>query len=325
MIGFLQDLRYAVRTLCKSPAATGIAILALAFGIGVNVSAFISANGVVLHPMPFAHLDRIETIWQSNPKLDTGRGPVATADFIDLEKQTSSFDALAACRSFVDALKLGTGSEAVRTAQVTASFFKVLSGSAELGRVAPLATNGVVVSNAFWKTRLAGAPDVLGRRLPLATGTATIIGVMPDNFDFPLGTEVWSPLVLSPKESQQRSTHNLFLLGLLKSGVATRQADADVLSISARLAAAYPATNRDEAFTVIPLRDLTDGVTTRFIFVILGRRRFCAPAGLRQYSRQLATRARHEPAERDCRAGRAGCEPFSKLPVICWLNRCCSQ
>jgi putative ABC transport system permease protein len=233
------------------------------------VSAFISVNGIMLHPMPFAHLDRIETIWQSNPKIHLDRAGVSTADFLDLEKASRSFESLAACRSVAGTLQNGGGSEAVRVAQVTPKFFAALASSAALGRVFSAGENTVVVSEAFWKTRLAGAPGVIGMRLPLASGTATIAGVMPDSFDFPLGTELWTPLVLTPLDAQQRSAHDLLILGLLKSGVSMQQSTLELSSVAARLAEAYPASNGGKAFTVVPLRDLTEGTTNRFLTVIL--------------------------------------------------------
>ena len=92
---------------------------------------------------------------------------------------------------------------------------------------------------------------------------------MPDHFDYPLGTEIWSPLVFTPAEKQQRSVHNLLLLGLLKPGVTAGQARAELASISARLAAQFPATNDGRSFDVIPIVDLTEGITNRFVSVIL--------------------------------------------------------
>ena len=283
-------MQYAARTLWKAPAATCVAIIALAFGIGVNVSAFIAVDGILLHPLPFAHLNRIVTVWQSNPKVASDRVPVSPADFLDLQNQSSSFSALAAAHSTTGTLNVGSGSEAVRIAKVSPSFFTVLSSKAARGRVSPLDSNTVVVSDAFWKTRLAGAPDVVGRKLPLSTGSATIVGVMPDEFDYPLGTEVWSSLILTPTAAQQRATHNLLLLGLLKDDVSEKQASAELSSISGRLASAFPATNGDEAFQVVALQDLTEGTTNRFVSIILAAAGFvlllaCANIGNLQLAR----------------------------------------
>jgi putative ABC transport system permease protein len=275
MHGLLQDFRHAVRSLLKAPSAACVAILALAFGIGANVSAFIAANGIILHPLPFAHLERIETIWESNRKIHVEPAKVSPANFLDLERQTGSFAYLAACRSVAGTMRSGSASEMVRIAQVSPAFFTVLSGKAALGRILPsepagsAEANTVVVSEAFWKARLGSAADVIGSRLQLSGGSSTVVGVMPDRFDYPLGTEIWSPLLFTPAEKQQRSVHNLLLLGLLKPGVTAGQAKAEFASVGARLAAQYPATNDGRSFDVIPIVDLTEGITNRFVSVIL--------------------------------------------------------
>lgn len=290
MANFWRDIQYAARTLLKSPTAACIAVLALALGIGVNVSAFISVNGVLLHPLPYAQLDRIQTVWQSNPKLHLERTPVSSGDFIDLSQQAASFDALAAYRPAASVLNTGSGSEMARTVHVSPAFFRVLSGKPTFGRTFSSENNTAVVSEAFWRTRLAGARDVIGKKLSLSTGTATIVGVMPDEFDYPLGTEVWLPLLLNPADAQQRTTHDLALLGLLKGGVSQQQAAAELSALSARLANSFPATNADEAFTLAPLQDMTEGTTNRFVLVLLGAAGFvlllaCANIGNLQLAR----------------------------------------
>ncbi len=284
MSDFIRDLRHAVQLLTKSPAAACAAIMALGLGIGVNVSAFISANSILLHPLPFAHLDRIETIWQTNPRLHLDRTGLSTADFLDLERQSTSFDFVAASCTLAATLPAGSGAEMVRIAQVSPSFFNVLSGKPILGRLAPAVPQTAVVSYSFWKNRLSSAPDVIGRHLALSTGPVTVVGVMPDEFDYPLGTEVWSALVITPTEGAQRSVHNLEVIGLRKPAVTTRQAVSEASSLASRLAASFPATNRDESFEIVPLRDQSDGTTNRFVLVILGAACFvlllaCANAG----------------------------------------------
>jgi putative ABC transport system permease protein len=295
MAAFFQDLQYAARTLMKARSAAGVAILALALGIGVNVSAFIAVNGIILHPLPFPNLDRIVSIWEDNPRVRLNRTASAAADFLDLQTQAHSFQYLAACRSLLATVRNGSASETVRLAQVSPAFFDVLSGKAALGRIPRGAAHAIVVSDSFWKTRLASSPEVIGRTLNLAQGSFTITGVMPDNFDYPLGTEVWSPLVLTPAEAQQRSVHDLLLLGLLKPGVAASQANSEAAAIAARLASEHPATNRDRSFDVIPLREFSEGVTNRFLSVILSTAGFvlllaCANIGNLQLARAAGRR-----------------------------------
>ena len=322
MLAFLRDFQHAARTLSKARAAAAVAILALALGIGVNVSAFIAVNGIILHPLPFPNLDRIVTIWESTPKVALDRMASSPANFLDLQSEARSFLYLAACRSRLATLRNGSTSEIVRLAEVSPAFFDVLSSKARFGRVLGDESQAVVVSEAFWKTRLASSPDVLGHTLHLSQGSFNIVGVMPDNFDYPLGTEIWSPLLLTPADRQQRSVHDLLLVGLLKPGVAASQANSEAAAIATHLAAEYPATNRDRSFTVIPVRDLSEGVTDRFVAVILCTAGFvlllaCANIGNLQLARAAGRRKEI--------AVRAALEPVVfKSPAICSLNLCCS-
>jgi putative ABC transport system permease protein len=292
---FFRDLQYAARTLLKARSAAGIAILALALGLGVNVSAFIAVNGIILHPLPFPNLDRVVTIWENNPKVRLDRTASAAANFLDLQTQARSFQYLAACRSLLATVRNGTDSETVRLAQISPAFFDVLSAKAALGRIPRSEARSLVISDSFWKTRLASSPDAVGRVLHLAQGAFTIAAVMPDNFDYPLGTEVWSPLLLTPADGQQRSVHNLSLLGLLRPGVLASQANSEAAAIAARLASEHPATNRDRSFDVIPLREFSEGVTNRFLSVILSTAGFvlllaCANIGNLQLARAAGRR-----------------------------------
>ena len=218
------------------------------------------------------------------------RALVSPADFFDLNKQNAAFAAVAAYQLSANMLKTGSGAEMVRTVHVSPSFFQVLSGKPAQGRLFLSENNTAVISEVFWKTRLAATPDVIGKKLSFSTGSATIVGVMPDEFDYPLGTEVWLPLLLNPADAQRRATHDLAILGLLKPGVSPRQAAAELASLSARLAAEFPSTNADEAFALIPLQDQTEGTTNRFIAVILGAASFvlllaCANIGNLQLAR----------------------------------------
>jgi hypothetical protein len=221
----VRDLRYAVRILLKSPVATLVAILALALGIGVNASAFITISSLILHPLPYAHLERIVTIWETPPKLHAQQSAFAPGNFIDLRNETHSFQKLAAYRAW-DANLTGIGTpERLQACLVSPSFFSVLGTSPELGRVfandedQPSRSRVAVVSEGFWKSRLAGSKAAMGSSIYLNQRSYTVVGVMPDRFDYPLGTEVWSPLTFEAAEQHERASHNLMVLGLLKPEV----------------------------------------------------------------------------------------------------------
>ena len=300
MNNFLRDLRYGFRISLKSPVAAIVAVLALALGIGVNAGSFILIDSMILHPFPYPRLERIVTIWETAPKLRTQRDALAPADFVDLKAQSNSFEKLAAYRNWDVNLTGKTNPERVEAYEVSPSFFAVLGGRAALGRTIspdedqPARSKVVVVSQGFWKSHLAGSPDAVGKSISLSGEKYTVIGVMPDDFDYPLLTDIWSPLILSPAEQHQRGARDLMVLGLLKKNVSAAQAHSEAAAVAARLAQQYPGTNEDRSMVVVPLRDLTDTVTSHFLLTLLGAAGFvlllaCANIGNLQVAR-AATR-----------------------------------
>ena len=130
----LRDIRFAIRVMLRTPAATITAVLALALGIGVNVVSFISANSIILHPFPFPRLDRVVTVSEQLSKVDEERSPLSPANYADLRRQTDSFEQLAPYRPGNLNLSTQAGPERVRSYVVGSSFFSILGMKAELGR-----------------------------------------------------------------------------------------------------------------------------------------------------------------------------------------------
>lgn len=275
MPGFLQDLRYGARVLLKSPGATAVALLAMAFGIGVNLSSFASLNAMVLHPLPFPHLERIMTVWETLAKSHDERYPVAPANFLDLAKRSRSFEQIAAYRNWAANLT-GTGDPTrVTAALVSPSFFTVLGMRPVLGRTfnADEAEGAhprvAVVSDRFWHKYLAGSPHAVGKLLVLNGAAYTVVGVMPSDFDFPLTNDLWAPLSLSIADEARRADHTLNVIALLKPDVSVEKARGEVRRIAARLERQNPETNESRGLGVVPLRELTDDVTGRFVLILL--------------------------------------------------------
>ncbi len=293
---FLQDLRYGVRVLSKAPATAAVAVLALALGIGVNISCFISVNALVLHPLPFPHLDRIMTIWETVPKVQTERDAVAPANYLDWKQQSRSFEEIGAYEGWDTTLTGTRDPQRVQAARVSPGFFGVLGSRAALGRTfskeesQPAHSGVVVVSEGFWRQRLAGSRQAIGSAISLGGRSYTVVGVMPDDFDFPLATQVWTPLAMGVEEQHQRSAHDLFLVALLKRNVTVDQARLEAEGIAKRLAQQYPRTNEARGMTVVPLRSLINSVTERFVTTLLGAAFFvlllaCANVGNLQLAR----------------------------------------
>jgi putative ABC transport system permease protein len=276
MNSLLLDFRYAVRALRKSPGATAVTVLALVLGIGVNTSSFAWVNTLVLHPFAYPNLERIVTVWETVPKLGAERDLVAPANFLDWKEQDHSFERLALYRPW-DANLSGTHEpERTPACLVTADFFAVLGMKPALGRVfsrqeeEPGANPVVIVSRGFWQRRLASDPNAVGRTISLDNRNYTIAGVMPAEFDYPLATDLWAPLALDPREQHLRASHTLMVLGRLRPGVSATEARASLGVIARRLEREYPQTDEARSIDVVPLRELGNQQTERFVLLLQG-------------------------------------------------------
>jgi len=271
-----QDLWHAFRTLVKNPGFTIVAVVTLALGIGADSVNFISINAMLLHPFPFRHLDRAVDVWETAPQQNLDRTSVAPANFLDWKDQNTSIDLLAAFRGW-DVNLTGTDvAERVEAYQVTADFFPLLGIDSEQGRAIAADNFGnghnfvVVLSHGFWKRHLGADPAVVGRGVLLNGQQFTVIGIMPSDFDFPVGAEAWVPLDLSVPDQADRGNHYLQVVGRLKSGVPREKAQADFQTIASRLSQQYPQTNAGHSARVIGLvDDLTYG-SKQFVSVLMG-------------------------------------------------------
>ncbi|HKW96162.1 MAG TPA: ABC transporter permease [Bryobacteraceae bacterium] len=271
-----QELRYSIRVLAKGPGVTAVAVLALALGIGVNASSFTAVKTMVLKPWPFPDLDRVVTLWETIPKLRTELDTVAPANFLDWQRQSRSFERMAAYRGW-DANLTGVDEpEQVQGSLVSPGFFSLLGIRPALGRTfldeeaEPGRDAVVVVSHGFWQRRQASAPDAINRKLMLNGRSYTVIGVMPDEFDFPLRNEIWAPLAMNAAEKNERAARNLMVLGRLKPAVSLAQARAESETIARRLEQQYPGTNESRTISILRLREVTNNVADHFVLTLLG-------------------------------------------------------
>jgi putative ABC transport system permease protein len=276
MRALLQDLRYGIRMLAKNPGVSAVAVVTLALGIGANATIFSNINTMLLHPFAFRDLSRAVFLWETVPKQNQERISLAPANFRDLQEQSKSFDYLAALHGWDVNLTRGAVAERVEGFQVTSEFFPLIGIAPELGRALaagdshPGRDTVIVLSHGFWQRYLGADSGIIGKSLLLNGQPFTVVGVMPAEFDFPVGAEAWAPLDLNPTERANRSNHYLQVLGSLKPGVSASQAQADLGAIADRLAREYPETNAGHSLRVTGVvDDLTQG-SKQFIAVLMG-------------------------------------------------------
>jgi len=292
------DLRYAFRTLRHSAGFTAVAVLSLALGIGVNLSIFTSVYSVVLHPFPYPSLDRIMTVSETRAKSPSERNPAAPADYLDWKQSNRSFESLAAYEDWDVNLTGVDHPDHIQAALASAAFFQVLGMLPVQGRAfaaaecEPGKDAVVVVSHGFWRTHLASRPDAIGQTISLGGRKYTVIGVMPDEFNLPLASELWAPLALTPTEKNQRNVQPLSVIGKLKPGVSRAQADADLDAIARELERRYPQTNEERRVVVASLRDFMKTESNQFVPVLAGAALFvlllaCTNVGSLQIARAM--------------------------------------
>ena len=253
MSGFLQDLRYALRTTAKSPGFTAVAVLTLALGIGANTTMFSVVNAILLRPLPYPDAGRLVgfTTNQSGPDLE------------DLSRQSRSFAQLAGAQIWPLDWGNGAEPERVRAAVVTGRTFAALGGRAELGRTItpaddrPGAEPVAVVSHGFWKARLGGEQTAVGRVLLLGGKPYTVAGVMPEAFEVPRAVaDMWLPFqVVAAEAAPARGAHLLRSFARLAPGVTLASARAELDAIAVELKRIHPEEDREQTYRLLPLQD----------------------------------------------------------------------
>jgi predicted permease len=274
----IRDLRYGARTLRKSPGFALAGIVILGLGIGVNSAIFTVVNAVVLRPLPFADADRIVKLWHTPPQ-STFPGmrtfSLSPANFLDWEAQSESFTAMAIYRGGQPTLTGQGEPVALQSVRASASFLPIFGLQPILGRGFTAADDRegtpptVLLSEGFWRTRFGADPGIVGKPILLNLSPYTVIGVVPAP-SFLDQVQVWTPLAWRPDDLAERANHNYRAVAKLKPGVALATAQADLDTISARLAQQYPAENKDWGALVVPMQEDLVGDARLSLLVLLG-------------------------------------------------------
>jgi putative ABC transport system permease protein len=268
---FSRDGSHALRSLAKSRGFTTIALLTLALGIGVNTSMFSLLNALLFQPAPYPEPDALFRVYRTSPTAQTS--PHSPANFLDLQARAKSFSHLAAFNRTANSyVEDGRPAEQMSVLQVTGDFFAVLGVQPALGRfLSPEEDQTgrekvVVLTDAFWRQRLAADPEVVGRSLRLDGEGVTVIGVMPPGFDDRRmwgRISGWRPLALSAETRKNRGGNWLQVLGRLAPGTSADAAGAELTVISADLAREYPESNAKNGLALVPFGRSTQDPQTR--------------------------------------------------------------
>src|SRR4030095_12322742 len=259
MESLFSDIRYAVRSLLKRPGFTAIALVTLALGIGANSAIFSTVNALLINPLPFPHLDRIVAVWDKNPSRGVERNEVSMADYLDWKAQSQSFEQLALERWWSMNLTAGDTPERVQGQLVTANFFDVVGvkpfkGRAFLEEENQPGKDGVaIITHSLGERRFGSDPNILNKTVMTNGVARTVVGVLPPEFSYPKGSQIYAPIALTPEIIKSRRFHTYYVIGKLKPNVTLQKAQAEMDTITARLAAQYPVANTGLGANIFPV------------------------------------------------------------------------
>lgn len=301
MGNFPQYVRYALRNLAKSPAFTLVVIATLALGIGANTAIFSVVYSALLRPLPYREPGKLVSPGESRLQYDdtTLGAQVSYPDFLDWRRMAKGIQSFAGYSG--DGFTFAAGGEAKLTlaTQVTPNFFSTLGVKPALGRdflddeMRPDDPPVAILSYSFWRTEFGADPNILGRVIHLDGKPATIVGVLPQNFQFAPTNSVplWVPIHQTGDPITRRSLRWLSVIGRLASGVSPDVARAEMESITAQLVRAYPKENGSTFFVMRSLRETIVGRIQPLLLILLGAVGFVLLITCANVANLLLTRA----------------------------------
>ncbi|UCE59728.1 MAG: ABC transporter permease [Phycisphaerales bacterium] len=289
MSTFIQDLRFALRMLAKSPGFTAAVVLTLALGIGANTAVFSVVNGLVFRPLAYPEPDRLVHLFTANPQLMAenptegwDRINISGSDFYDWRSQSKSFIDMGICRYTSYNLTGGDRPERVIAASASAALLPVLRYDAKIGRIfgpeedRPGNEQVALLADSFWQRRFGGDPSIIGRTIMLDGSPFEVLGVLPAEMERAWGRfdawnhfDIWTPFAFAP-DYHVRTWRSFKAIGRLKPGVTIAEAQAEMEVIAAGLAKAYPESNKGYTINVTPILEVViGGETKRAMFALM--------------------------------------------------------
>jgi putative ABC transport system permease protein len=300
-LGF--DLRQGLRSLRRTPAVSGAALVTVALAVGASTLIWAVFEAVLLRPLPYDEPERLVQVWQSHPERGE-REVVSRGSYLDWVDRNRPFEALGAHMGTYGMGLTGEGRPVqVTVASVTPSLLRLLGAEAAAGRAFTDAEgesggdDAVILSDGFWHRQLGGDPGVVGHALILDGEPYRVVGIMPPGFDVPSReVDAWLPMAFIPAYRDQREAHTLQVVGRLKPGVTLAAADEAMDRLEARILEENPEVERGWGVTLVPLLEQR---TSRPFRTPATRRR--SPRPVRPWQRWRPSRvrgARPSPASR---------------------------
>lgn len=263
MTSLLNDIRYAVRSLRKARGFAAVAILTLAVALGANTAIYSIFSAILLRPLPFPHSEEIVAVTGSSVRHPDLSFSLPSYD--DVSRQARSFEQMAGYRRASGFLFGGTEPELLSGGKVTANLFPLLGVKPVLGRTFTEREDArgqsavIVISYSLWQRRFGGDPTIVGRQIRIGADPATVVGVMPEGFKFPVETaertDYWTPIRHAPL-SEARGAGWIKTVARLRQGVSLAQANAELKTISARMAQEHPDNNIGVTYSAQKLHDV---------------------------------------------------------------------
>ena len=275
----VQDVRYGLRTLARTPSFTAAVVATIALAVGATSAMFAVVNGIVLRPLPFPASARALMLCETNASIGDFCG-ASPANVADWASASHALDSAGVGRSEAFIGRDATGTYQIHGGIASPGFFRVLRMRPALGRLleagdmARGANHVVVVSQAFWQRRLGSDPGIVGRPIILDGEGFTVIGVLPGDGYIPLAhlaeAEVWKPLTASVDDVENRGWRGFTALGRLAADATPESLAGELQTARAQLAAAYPAANKDWGLRILALRTAVVGDVSSTLWTFLG-------------------------------------------------------
>ena len=275
MDSLLRDLKFSARALLKRPALTIIAIVTLAIGIGANSAIFSFVNALLLKPLPFPDPERVVALWDKVPSRGVERNEVTVANYLDWRAQNKTFEQLGLYRWWSTNLTGSDSPERVQGFQVTPNFLDIVGVKPLMGRnfsaeeEQPGKEAVALLTYSLWQRRFGADPNIVNKTIETNGVARTVIGVMPPEFNYPKGAEIYSPLAITPELARSRGNHSYLALGRLKPGISLQGAQADLDLIASQLEKKYPEENTGRGIVIYPILQDTVRMYSTALWVMM--------------------------------------------------------